>query len=81
MSQLVVRNLEPAVVRKLRQKAAGDGISMEEEHRRILRNVLLDEALPPQKNLKAYLLSMPGGDTDTDADFIRPAAKVRPVKL
>ena len=81
MSQLVVRKLEPAVVRKLRQKAAADGISMEEEHRRILRNVLLDESLAPQKNLKDYLLSMPAGDADTDADFARPPAKVRPVKL
>ncbi len=41
MAQLLVRNLEEAVVRKLKQKAAKDGVSMEEEHRRILRNSLL----------------------------------------
>ena len=83
MSQLIVRNLEPAVVHKLRQKAASDGVSMEEEHRRILRNVLLDEALAPQKSLKEYLLSMPGGDADADmdADFARLKSKVRTIKL
>jgi len=41
MSQLVVRNIEESVVRKLRTRAAQEGVSMEEEHRRILRAALL----------------------------------------
>ncbi len=80
MSQLVVRNLEPAVIRKLRQRAAADGVSMEEEHRRILRNVLFEKAQPSnKKSLKEYLLTMPADVPDSD--FARPAAKVRRVAL
>ena len=41
MPQLVVRNIEGAVVRKLRIRAARDGVSMEEGHCRILREALL----------------------------------------
>ena len=41
MSQLVVRNIEEKVVRRLKQRAGEHGISMEEAHRRILRETLL----------------------------------------
>ena len=41
MPQLLVRNIEDKVVRKLRSLASRDGVSMEEEHRRILRAALL----------------------------------------
>ncbi len=69
MAQLVVRNLEEAVVRKLKQKAAKDGISMEEEHRRILRNSLMKKTKPKMSFLD-FLCTMPNvGD---DADFARP---------
>jgi hypothetical protein len=37
MAQLLVRDLEDAVVQALRQKAAEEGTSVEEAHRRILR--------------------------------------------
>jgi len=53
MAQLIVRNIEETVVRKLRQKAARDGVSMEEEHRRILRRTLL--AKSPSRKQMSFL--------------------------
>jgi plasmid stability protein len=57
MAQLLVRNIAPSVVKKLRLKAARDGVSMEEEHRRILRGALLSrrpakQPAPPSVNGK-----------------------------
>jgi plasmid stability protein len=44
MAQMIVRNLEDAVKRKLQRRAARHGRSMEEEVREILRNAVKDEA-------------------------------------
>jgi plasmid stability protein len=41
VAQLLVRNLDPALVQKLRERAAKNGVSMEEEHRRILYHALM----------------------------------------
>lgn len=43
MAQVIVRNLDDAVKRKLKQRAARHGHSMEEEVRDILRNAVKDE--------------------------------------
>jgi plasmid stability protein len=43
MAQLVIHNIEEAVVRRLRARAARNGVSMEEEHRRILHEALLGD--------------------------------------
>ena len=40
MAQLLVRNLEDTLIRKLKRRAAAHGVSAEEEHRRILHEVL-----------------------------------------
>ena len=58
MPQLLVRDIEEKVVRKLKQRAGEHGISMEEEHRRILRDALLS---PPKKrfSLIDHLKAMP----------------------
>jgi plasmid stability protein len=40
MAQLVVRDLDPALICRLEERAAANGISVEEEHRRILEGVL-----------------------------------------
>jgi plasmid stability protein len=68
MSQLVVRNIEVALVRKLKQRAVEHGVSAEEEHRRILKRALAerDEDFP---DLKSLLLAMP--EAGSDADFAR----------
>jgi plasmid stability protein len=44
MAQLIVRNLEESVKRKLKQRAARNGQSMEEEVRRILRSAVGDDS-------------------------------------
>jgi plasmid stability protein len=46
MAQVIVRNLDDAVKRKLQRRAARHGRSMEEEVRDILRDALKDEGRP-----------------------------------
>ncbi len=41
MPQLLVRNLEPIIVERLKERARLHGVAVEEEHRRILREVCL----------------------------------------
>ncbi|MEX2044952.1 MAG: hypothetical protein WD941_06325 [Opitutus sp.] len=62
MPQLIVRQLENAVVRRLRSRAAAEGVSVEEAHRRVLRQVLLGEPSPARKNFVEYLQAMPDVD-------------------
>jgi antitoxin FitA len=77
MAQLIVRDLEDDLVRKLRVRAARHGKSAEAEHREILR-----QALGPQaagKTLKQRLLEMPAvGDEE---DFARPRDTGRRTRL
>jgi plasmid stability protein len=68
MPQLLVRNIESAIVRKLRGHAAAMGISVEEAHRRLLREALFGDTLGPKDNFIAYLRSVPPGD---DIEFTR----------
>jgi antitoxin FitA len=46
MAQIIVRNLEDVVKRKLKRRAARHGHSMEQEIRDILRNAVKDENRP-----------------------------------
>jgi plasmid stability protein len=78
MSQLLVRDLEPAIVRKLRSQAASLGISVEEAHRRLLRAALFGDTPGPRDNFIAYLQSVPPGD---DIEFPRSRDLSRPVEL
>ncbi len=61
MPQLLVRNLESSVIKKLRHRAAVQGVSVEEAHRRLLRSALAGPASAPQGNFIAYLCSIPPG--------------------
>lgn len=79
MPQLVVRKVEETVVAKLRQQAARHGISMEEEHRRILRAALLQRGGGRGKTLKEYLQEFP--DVGEDEAFERQPAAPRIVDL
>jgi len=77
MPQLLVRNIESAIVRKLRRQAAAMGISVEEAHRRLLRSALFGETPGPNESLIAYLRSAPTGDEiefPRSGDLPRPAA-------
>lgn len=61
MAQLIVRNIEAAVVRQLKRNAAEHGRSAEEEHRQILREALGRKGAPPP-DFKELLLSIPAGE-------------------
>jgi plasmid stability protein len=77
LAQLIVRDLEEEVVRRLKLRAASHGKSAEAEHREILR-----KALKPRmatKTLKQRLLEMPPvGD---EKDFARPRDTGRRTRL
>jgi plasmid stability protein len=47
MNQLLVRNLETPVIRRLRARARQHGVSVEEEHRRILREACVSSGTRP----------------------------------
>ena len=77
MAQLLVRGIDDDLVRELKLRAARNGNSAEEEHRRILRKVLgMTES---SRSLKDLLGDMP--DAGEDRDFDRPADRGRPVEL
>jgi plasmid stability protein len=78
MPQLIVRQIEEKVVKKLKQQAGMHGVSMEEEHRRILRKSLLGKA-GKRTSFKEALLAMP--NVGKDADFERGPQLERPVEL
>jgi plasmid stability protein len=78
MPQLIVRQIEDKVVKKLKQQAGAHGVSMEEEHRRILRGALV--GLPKKRrSFKDLLLAMP--NVGEDRDFERGPQIERPVEL
>ena len=63
MPQLIVRQIEEKVVSKLKKRAGQHGVSMEEEHRRIVREALFRK--PKTKpSFKEYLLQMPDAGSD-----------------
>jgi plasmid stability protein len=75
--QILIRRLDQQVVRRLRAKAASDGISAEEEARRILRRSLVGEV--PAMPLIDFLRTMP--DVGDGRIFRRPKRTPRNVKL
>lgn len=77
MSQLVVRNVDPEVVRALKLRAAARGRSAEAEHREILRQALAGPR--SSLTLKETLLAMP--DVGTDRDLVPRRRMGRAVKL
>jgi plasmid stability protein len=78
MRQLIVRQIEEKVVKKLKARAGLHGISMEEEHRRILREALLGKG-EKRPSFKEFLLTMP--DVGPDSIFERASDKGRHVAL
>jgi len=78
MPQLLVRQVEEKLVRKLKEQAGQRGVSMEEEHRRILREALLGPS-KKRRSFKEFLLAMP--NVGEDGDFERGPQVDRPVEL
>ena len=66
MAQLLVRNIDEAVVQRLKIRAARRGLSAEAEHREILKAALMQDARGG--SLRARLLEMP--DVGEDEDFL-----------
>lgn len=60
MAQLLVRNLDDELVRHLKRRAGEHGVSVEEEHRRILREALLAD-VGEHKSFWQMLGEMPDG--------------------
>ena len=77
MPQILIRQLDDAIVRKLRAKAAAEGVSAEEEARRILRRSLIGEV--PEMPMLEFLRTMP--DANDDAIFDRPKHRQRKIEL
>jgi plasmid stability protein len=61
MPQLLVRDIETAVLKQLRRSAAAQGVSVEEAHRRLLRASLVGGSLGPKQDFLDYLRSIPQG--------------------
>ncbi len=81
MPQLIVRNMEVEVVRRLRSRAAAQGISMEEENRRLLRGLLLGDGTS-FPSFGAALLSIPKAEAGEPPElFERRTDLPRPVDL
>lgn len=78
MPQLLVRDIETAVVRKLRSSAAAQGVSVEEAHRRLLRSALVGNNPGPKSNFIEYLRNIPQGE---DVEFSRTRDLPRHVEL
>lgn len=66
MAQLLVRNVDDAIVKALRERAARHGRSAEAEHREILTKVLHKTR---RRNFAEVLAAVP--DVGTDQDFAR----------
>ena len=77
MPQILIRRLDAHVIRKLRAKAVANGVSAEEEARRILRRSLVGEI--PALSLIDFIRTMP--DVGDGRIFRRPKRKLRKVKL
>ena len=73
MAQLIVRNLNDGVIRRLKVRAAQNGRSAEAEHREILKTALL--APHSMKTLKDLLLAMPEAGEDEDFELEAGDAK------
>lgn len=66
MANLIVRNVDDAIVQALKERAGKRGVSAEAEHRRILVQAL---GKPRKKSFASVLASMP--NAGKDADFRR----------
>ncbi len=74
MSQLIVRNIGPEIVRALKRRAVRHGRSAEAEHREILRAALSGDL--ERGSFKSLLTAMP--DVGADVDFEVPRDLPRP---
>lgn len=67
MTRLLVRDLDPEIVKALKKRAAKHGRSAEAEHREILKQALLG---PKKKTFAEVLASMPNVGKDSDFERV-----------
>jgi len=67
-TNLIVRNVDPKIVKSLKEQAARNGRSAEAEHRAILVAAL---GRPRKRSLGEVLASMPNVGLDSDFEFRR----------
>jgi plasmid stability protein len=80
MSELIVLEVEPEIVAKLKKRADEHCRSIEEEHHQILRDALLgNSAIAPALTFESYLRKMP--DVGTDAEFAQIVGSIRDIVL
>jgi len=80
MAQLVVRNLEENVKRRLRRRAKTNGRSMEEEARVIIREAV--SATPaPQEGAGTRLVKLFAGKVPKEFKIVELRGRVRPAKF
>jgi plasmid stability protein len=81
MAQLVVRNIEADVKKKLQRRAIRHGRSMEEEVRDILRNAVKEEGRRGAGGLGSEIAALFGGiglDTSRNCAATRPNPRPLP---
>lgn len=71
MANLIVRNIDDAIVQALKQRAGRHGISAEAEHRKILEQVLLQ---PAKKSFAEVLGLIPNVGNDSDFERVQDDA-------
>ncbi len=67
MANLIVRNIDEAVVKALKMRASLNGVSAEAEHRKILEQALLK---PPKKPFAEVLRLIPPVGQDSDFERV-----------
>lgn len=68
MANLIVRNVDDAIVQALKARAGIEGISAEAEHRKILERALLR---PPKKSFADVLRAIPNVGKDSDFERLQ----------
>lgn len=67
-TNLIVRNVEVEVVKRLKERAVRNGRSAEAEHRELLKAAL---SQPQKRSFNELLLSMPNVGEDADFEGLR----------
>ena len=73
MADLLVRGVDEALVRALKERAGVCGRSAEAEHRAILADVL---ARPKRRTLAEALVAIPAGGEDADFERVQTGGTV-----
>jgi plasmid stability protein len=67
-TNLIVRNVDPDLIKALKERAVRKGISAEAEHREILKSALFR---PKRRSFNEVLLSMPNVGLDSDFERVQ----------